>query len=145
MGAENVTLVEGMYNSFAEGDVDAVLGAMAPDVEWREAEGFIYADGNPYIGPEAVAEGVFAKLGGEWEYWKLEGLKLYPAGKSNVLATGRYNAKNKASGKELDAQFAHFWTVADGKVSSFQQYTDTKQTAESVIVEAAEETEETEE
>jgi len=45
---------------------------MSPDIQWNEAENFVYADGNPYVGPDAVVNGVFARLGAEWEYWNLE-------------------------------------------------------------------------
>jgi len=49
-----------------------------------------------------------------------------------VLGTGRYQAKNKKSGKILNAQVAHLWTLKNGKVTKFQQYTDTKQVAEAI-------------
>ena len=67
----NGFLVEGMYEAFARGDVDAVRAALAEDVIWNEAENFPYADNNPYIGPQAVVEGVFARLGREWDYWRV--------------------------------------------------------------------------
>jgi hypothetical protein len=44
-----------------------------------------------------------------------------------VIACGRYKAKNKATGRELDAQFAHFWGIRAGKLVTFQQYADTYQ------------------
>ena len=139
MQQANVDVVQGMYDAFAEGNVEAVLGAMAENVEWNEAENFPYADNNPYVGPNSVAEGVFTRIGEEWEYWKLENMTVLPAGSSNVIAQGRYKAKNKATGKELDAQFAHFWTIADGKVAKFQQYADTYQSMDAVMVEEVEE------
>ena len=49
---------------------------------------------------------------------------------STVIVTGRYSGAYKATGKKIDAQFAHFWTLADGKVTRFQQYTDTLQAAQ---------------
>ena len=54
MSEENVALIRGMYESFSKGDVSAVLGQMHQHIEWREAENFIYADRNPYLGPQAV-------------------------------------------------------------------------------------------
>lgn len=139
MQQANVDVVQAMYDGFAEGNIDTVLALMAEDIEWNEAENFIYADLNPYKGPQNVAEGLFARLGGEWEYFKLTGMSVKPVGESGVLGTGRYQAKHKASGKELDAQFAHVWEVNDGKATSFQQYTDTKQAAEVVMVDEPEE------
>ncbi len=49
-----------------------------------------------------------------------------------VLATGRYQAKYKKNSAVIDAQVAHVWTLKDGKVIKFQQYTDTKQVAEAI-------------
>jgi ketosteroid isomerase-like protein len=126
MSEQNVQLVRAMYDSFARGDVAEVLGVMDPQIEWNEAENFPYADGNPYIGPTAVAEGVFARLVGEWEYWTLDIQELLDAG-STVVARGRYNAKNRQTGKTISAQFVHMWSVQNGKAVRFQQYADTAQ------------------
>lgn len=56
MSKENVDLVRGMHDAFAAGDVAAVLASMHPEIVWNEAESFPYADGNPYIGPQAVGD-----------------------------------------------------------------------------------------
>jgi len=59
---ENLEIVKEMYDAVAKGDFPAFLGAMDEAIEWNEAENFPYADRNPYIGPQAVAEGVLAAL-----------------------------------------------------------------------------------
>ena len=59
-------IVHNLYSAFAAGDAAAALALLHPRVVWVEAENAPYADRNPYIGPEAVAEGVFARLVGEW-------------------------------------------------------------------------------
>jgi hypothetical protein len=41
-------IVKGLYDALGKGDVPAVLGAFDPQIQWREAENFLYADGNPY-------------------------------------------------------------------------------------------------
>ena len=46
MSQENVNTVRGMYEAFERGDIPVVLAALDPQVEWWEAETFIYADGN---------------------------------------------------------------------------------------------------
>ncbi len=76
MSHENAALIQGLYAAFAVGDVAAVMGAMSPDIIWNEAENHPYADGNPYVGPQAVAEGVFARLGGEWDGLRLSSKKF---------------------------------------------------------------------
>ena len=131
MPQQNVELMRGLYAAFAKGDVPGVMGAMAPDIEWREAEGSIFAGGNPYIGANAILNGVLIKLATEWEKYAVTPAHFHDAG-DNVIVTGRYTGKYHATGKSLDAQFAHFWNLKDGKIASFQQYTDTLQAAKVV-------------
>ena len=131
MSDQNVRFIRSLYDAFARGDVSTVLEAMDPEIEWNEAENFPYADGNPYVGPAAVAEGLFRRLAEEWEYWNLNIQSLLDAG-DTVVALGRYNAKNKETGSEINAQFAHVWSLRDGKAAAFQQYADTAQVARAI-------------
>ena len=55
-----------MYAAFAKGDVPYISGALDPQVKWWEAENFIYADKNPYVGPESVLMGVFGRIMKDW-------------------------------------------------------------------------------
>ncbi|HQU55592.1 MAG TPA: nuclear transport factor 2 family protein, partial [Saprospiraceae bacterium] len=129
---QNVKIIESLYNAFATGDMPTVLGLMDPAIEWNEAESNSLADGNPYIGPDAVLQGVFARLGANHEYFGLKNVKTYSMDDHMVLATLRYDAKVKATGTAYDAQAAHLWTLSDqGKVIAFQQFVDTKKLADS--------------
>ena len=47
------------YAAFGRNDPSVLFGAMAPDIEWHEAEGNPLSDRNPYRGAQAVGEGVF--------------------------------------------------------------------------------------
>ena len=127
---ENVGIVESLYKAFDVGDIPSVLGLLDDKVIWNEAEGNAYADGNPYIGPEAVLNGVFARVGGEWDGFKLVDVVLHDMSNNQVLATLRYNGTYKKTKKIIDAQVAHHWTLANGKVTAFQQHVDTKQLAD---------------
>lgn len=124
----NVAVVQGVYAAFAKGDIPAVLAAMAQDIVWNEAENFPYADRNPYVGPEAVLNGVFARLGGEWNGFSATPDEIIDAG-DTVVALGRYGGAPKATGTNVDAQFVHVWRLRSGKLVGFQQYTDTLQAA----------------
>lgn len=122
-------IVKGVYDAFARGDVPAVLGALDPGIEWREADGSPYADGNPYVGPQAVAEGVFQRIVADVENFAAVPENFIDGGHT-VVVEGRYKGQMKATGAPIDAQFAHVWGVRDGKIARFQQYTDTKQWAD---------------
>jgi len=125
-------VVDGLYKSFAAGDIPTALASMDAGIVWNEAEGFPYADRNPYIGPEAVLNGVFARIGAEWEYWNLTDIQLHEMSNNMVLSTLRYKGKHKTTGKVIDSQTAHLFTLKDGKIVAFQQFTDTKQAAEAI-------------
>ena len=131
MSQENVDVIRGLYDSFGRGDVPAVLGQMDQQIEWREAENFVYADRNPYVGPQAILEGVFARLGSEWEGFTVTPEEWLDAG-NHVVVLGTYTGRHRETGREVRAQFAHVWGVRGGGVVRFQQYTDTKQFAEAV-------------
>jgi ketosteroid isomerase-like protein len=128
MSQQNVDLVRGIYEAFGRGDVPEVLGRMAPDMVWNEAENFPLADRNPYEGHDAIVGGVFARLGSEWDGFA-PGPEEYLDAGDTVVVLGRYTGTCKATGKALDAQMAHVWRVKDGKAVRFQQYTDTLQAA----------------
>ncbi|MEO6348888.1 MAG: nuclear transport factor 2 family protein, partial [Aquaticitalea sp.] len=127
---ENVGIIDSLYKAFAASDIPTVLGGMDANIVWNEAEGNSYADGNPYIGPDAVLKGVFARIGADNEYFKLVDIELHDMSNNQVLATLRYDGKFKESGKAYNVQVAHLWTLKDGKVIAFQQYLDTKKLAD---------------
>jgi ketosteroid isomerase-like protein len=131
MSQENVQLIRGLYEAFGTGDIAAVLGQMDQTIEWREAENFIYADRSPYVGPQAILEGVFMRLGSEWTSFTVTPEEWLDAG-HQVVVLGTYSGTNKATGSSVRAQFAHIWAVRGQRVVRFQQYTDTKQFADAV-------------
>ena len=128
MSQQNVELVRSIYGAFATGDVPGVVARMSPGIVWNEAEGFPYADGNPYRGPEAILGGVFSRLGSEWEGFAAVPEEFLDAG-DTIVVLGRYRGVCKSTGKAIDSQMAHVWRIDEGKAVAFQQYTDTLQAA----------------
>jgi ketosteroid isomerase-like protein len=119
--AGDAELVKGIYAAFARGDVAGVLGAMHPDIEWTEAEGFPYA--GTYRGPDAIVQNVFMKLGSEWEGFQVRPHEFLEPG-SAVVVFGRYSGRYRATGRAMEADFAHVWRLRDRKVAAFKQYVD---------------------
>jgi uncharacterized protein len=124
--SSNRELVQSLYDAFARGDAGTVLGALHPEVAWNGAESNPYAVGSPFRGPQRVGEEVFGPLLTDYENFAARPERLVAEG-DTVVALGRYSGTHRASGQPLDAQFAHAWTVEDGKITHFQQYTDTAQ------------------
>jgi ketosteroid isomerase-like protein len=125
-GAANQAVVEGLYRAFAAGDGPAIGALLDPGLVWIEAENGPYADRNPYNGPQAVFEGVFARLGAAFEGFTATPVAFVASG-DEVVAIGRYTGTHRATGEALDAQFVHVFTVTGGRIAHFQQYTDTAQ------------------
>lgn len=128
MPGTNTHAIQSLYDAFARGDLAAVLGGFDPQIVWNEAENIAYADRNPYVGPQAIAEGVFGRLMAEWDGFSVTPQRFVSEGDA-VVATGRYRATHKTTRTPLDAQFVHVWTLQDGKVVAFQQHADTLQFA----------------
>jgi ketosteroid isomerase-like protein len=131
MAQDNLETIRGLYAAFARGDVPFVLETLDAQVEWNEAENFIYAERNPYVGPQAVLDGVFTRIGAEWDGFSAATEQIVGSG-DTVIGLGRYRGTCKATGRPVDAQFVHVFTVQDGKIVRFQQYTDTAQFRDAV-------------
>lgn len=125
---QNSKIVKDLYAAFANGDVPGVLGTFESGIEWNEAESFPYADGNPYLGPQAVAEGVFQRIVTDMDGFTVTPENFIDAGET-VVVEGRYRGTMKSTLVPVNAQFVHIWHMRDGKIIRFQQYTDTKQWA----------------
>ena len=118
----NLNSVRAVYDAFAKGDIPAVLGFLNPDIKWTEAEGFPY--GGTYVGPDGVLEGVFMRLGAEWDGFAAVPDEFIDGG-DRVVVLGKYGGTYKATGKSFQADFAHVWEVREGKAVRFVQYVDT--------------------
>lgn len=79
-----------LYDAFAAGDVPALVASMDPGIVWNEAENFFHADGNPYMGPDAIAEGVFGRIGAEFDNFRLEMTQSYSLDDDGALVAGGY-------------------------------------------------------
>jgi uncharacterized protein len=120
-------MMRDLYDALGRGDVPAVLGAMDPGIEWREAEGSPYEfSGKAWHRPEAVLHNLFMRLATEWDGFTVRPGEFHGAGAA-VVVEARYTGTFKQTGKKLDAPACHVWKIRDGKIASFQQYVDTGQ------------------
>lgn len=122
MSSNNLDLLREGYRNLAKGDIPALLAVFDPDIEWTAAKGFPYA--GTYRGPDEVTKQIFMKLGTEWNGFSVEPHEFIDAGEK-IVVLGTYSGTYKATGKSFKADFAHVWTVRDGKAVKFVQYTDT--------------------
>ena len=122
---DNVNLVKNLYDAFGRGDIPTVLDAMSPDIHWHSAESNPYMpSGEAWVGPDAILNNLFVRLGAEWDAFSVLPKSFHDAGDS-VIVEARYSGTYKATGKSMDTQVCHVWDVKDGKATRFQQYLDT--------------------
>ena len=120
-----IETIKAAYAAFGRNDPSMLFGAMDSAISWNEAEGSPLADGNPYVGPQAVG-GLFARM-----VASIDNFAVVPStfvdGGDHVVVFGRYGGTMKAGATTLDAPFCHEYRFRDGKMVMFQQYTDTAQ------------------
>jgi ketosteroid isomerase-like protein len=128
----HIATVHKLYEAFAHGDIARAMAYLDDHIEWHEAESFIYADRNPYMGPQAVVAGVFLRFAAEWDDFRVVPQQFHDAGET-VFVEGRYIGTCRTTGRQVYAQFAHVYTFRNGVVVRYQQYTDTAQFKEATI------------
>lgn len=117
-----VAIVEGLYRSFAAGDVPAVVSALAPDVAWEEAPGFPRV-GGLHRGVEAVL-GVFQALAEDWEVMEVVPAESIGHG-DVVVVLGETRGTARSTGRSFATPFAHVWRLQAGRVVGWRAILDT--------------------
>jgi ketosteroid isomerase-like protein len=125
-----IHLVQSFYAALARGDVPGVLGLLDDQVRWTEAEKFPYYSGT-WVGPQAVLDNLLKRLAEDWESFAASAHD-FMAEEDRVVSFGVYSGTYKKTGKLMTAPFAHVWSVADGKITSFLMYTDTAKVLEAM-------------
>jgi hypothetical protein len=125
-----IRVVKGFYDRLGSGDVPGVLGLLDPEVKWTEAERFPYYSGT-WVGPEAVLNNLLKRIAADWTDFAATP-KDYLIEGSKIVSFGTYSGIYKKTGKSMRADFAHVWTVEDGRITSFLMYTDTAKILEAL-------------
>lgn len=118
----NLELIRRTYEGSSEENGRHLMAVLHPQVEWTEAEGFPYA--GTYVGVDALMAGVFSRLAGEWIDYRAQ-VHTYLADGDRVAAFGLYSGTYKATGKSMQAAFAHLYEIQEGKILRMTQYVDT--------------------
>ena len=125
MSAErNTQVVKDAYAAFVRGDVAAILDVVADDVEWegvKGAEGVVPQAGVRQ-GRAAVAQ-FFQQVNETIAFETFEPGE-YVAQGDLVVAIGRYSGKARPTGRALGGDFAMVFSIRDGKIARFREFTD---------------------
>lgn len=117
-----IDIVRAHYAASAKKDIQAMMAHMSPQVRWTEMAGFPCA--GTWIGPQAVINNVFVALGRDWDGFHFELEQLINGGE-HIVGVGTYHGTYRPTGKPMQARVTHVWTLLDGEVVAFEQFTDT--------------------
>jgi ketosteroid isomerase-like protein len=131
--AESLQIVKDGFAAFGRGDLSGLLSLMAEDVVWDIPGGSPLS--GAYRGQEGVAS-FFQKLGEQTEILDFQPREFVADGE-RVLVVGWERVKVKATGRSADIDWVMSFTVRNGKVAAYRQYTDTKAIAEAFTSAAA--------
>jgi uncharacterized protein len=118
----NGEIVQSFYSLVGSGDLPGGLELLAPDCTWAEMDSF--APAGVYVGPDAVRDEIFARIGSEWAGFGLAVDEVLENG-DTVVGVGTYSGTNKATARSFEARVVHVFRVRDGKIAGFEQFTDT--------------------
>jgi uncharacterized protein len=122
MSEENVEIVRRGYEAWNRRDFDTAIADSDPEVEWT------FATGARPPGADASYKG-HARVREFWrlfiEPWQEVEIEVEDTRTSGdlVVALVQFRAKAR-DGLEVDAAFAHVFTVRDGKVIRFKSFDD---------------------
>jgi ketosteroid isomerase-like protein len=121
MSEEDVEIVRRSLEALNEGDTEGVLGLMDPDVELVTARAVL--EGISYRGHEGFRQFV-ADMADDWEDYHPSSERFRDLGDGRVLVVGRFHARGKASGMEVDTPAAWVSEVREGKIVHVRFYAD---------------------
>jgi uncharacterized protein len=112
MSQENVEIVRRGYEAFNRGDIDGVVGLLAPDFEYV-ASGLVPGVGGKYRGADGLRR--FAEtFWSEFDDPRIEVHELIDTGE-RVVASTTMRGHGKQSGAQTSWGVCQLWTVRDGR------------------------------
>jgi ketosteroid isomerase-like protein len=118
--AEGRQVVEQAYEAFGRGDIPAVLGVLAEDVEWSVPE--VVPHGGRFRGRDDVGR-FFQGIGEKWEPGFSVDAQEWLEGGDEVSTIGRAEGTLQGGGP-AGYGFVHVFTVRGGEVVRFREYVD---------------------
>lgn len=128
MGADdNIKTIQGIYEAFARGDVQAVLEGVTDDVDWATETSSTVA---PWYGVRHGRDGVasfFEAFGATMEVQEFSPY-AFAANETEVHTVVHCRATSRATGKGIDQDLHHYFRFENGRIAFYRGTEDTAQT-----------------
>jgi ketosteroid isomerase-like protein len=120
---QNVDIVRRGYEAFGRGDLDSLLSLFDDNIEWISSGPADLPTAGTRRGREQVRE-FFNAVNEVFDIQRFEPQTFIAQG-DRVVVLGEDSSRVKATGKTIDGQWAHVFTLAGEKVIGFREYVDT--------------------
>jgi ketosteroid isomerase-like protein len=120
---ENVNLVQQIYDYFKTGNIEALLTKIDPNIVWELPEIQNVPFAGKRNGREAVAD-FFTVVNASQEALRFDAMGYIAQG-DRVVSLGTYEWRVFDTSRTFTANFAHVFTIQNGVVTEFTEYTDT--------------------
>lgn len=119
---QNIDVVRRGYEAFGKGDVDALLALFAEDIEWTSPGPPELVTAGRRRGRQQVAE-FFQAVNEMYDVESFEPTTFLADG-DRVVVLGMEVARFKPTGARISGDWAHVFTVENGRIVRFQEYLD---------------------
>ncbi len=123
MSQDNLDVIRQGYEAFGRGDIETLLSLFDEQIEWVSPGPPELITSGRRTGRQAVAE-FFTAVNEVFDIQSFE-TKEFIAQGDRVVVLGHETSRIRATGKLLAQDWAHVFTLKDGKVTAFQEYIDT--------------------
>jgi ketosteroid isomerase-like protein len=129
MSNGNVALVKSLYEAFGRGEIGTIVGAVTADASWeivgRKSD---FPTFGMFRGPAGVEE-FFGAVGQNLDFTEFAPKEFYSTD-DKVFVLGHYTMKIKKTGRPMQSDWIHVFSISGGKVAGFREFTDTAQAVE---------------
>lgn len=119
----NVDIVRQTYAAVSRGDIPAVLNLLAEDVDWTLQGPTMIPFAGTHHGRDGVAE-FFTLVGETIDFEQFEPRDFVAHG-DTVVVLGYERNHIKPTGRTFVQEWAHVYTIRDGRIARFRAFEDT--------------------
>ncbi len=123
MAQDNVDVVQGAWDAFSRGDIDAVLDVFAPSAETRVPETLPW--GGTYAGPEGFGDFI-ARLNENFEQFTATPDKVLGADDNHVIVVAKVKGRTKG-GATIENRAVWVYQLREGRIADAETFGDTAQ------------------
>ena len=123
MSSDNLDVIRQGYGAFGRGDINALLELFDEQINWVTPGPPELATSGRRTGRQEVAE-FFASVNKVFDIQRFQPKEFIAQG-DRVVVLGDETAGVRATGKLLELDWVHVFTLRDGKVVAFQEFFDT--------------------